>query len=283
MNHARTRYLESKRSVDQTALSEVVRTSFVDAVPPNPSIVEVGCGTGVTVPRLFEWGISDAAYKGIDQSQTLIDFAEDVRPRELANQGHSVAETDDGFSIGPFEAQFDRGEVPAALADEQDHDVVMAQAFLDLVSIEQFFTAAVEALTPGGLIYAPITFDGATMFYPSHPADHAVEKGFHRRMGSTDDQAVTAGRESIEVCRRLNGPLRAVRSSDWIVRPDGRGYPRDEAFFLSCILGFIEQSVESLDGPHRLDEWLQTRRRQLDNADLMYVAHQFDILYQREE
>ena len=76
MNHARPRYLESKRSVDDRALSRRVRERLLADLPSDPRIVEAGCGTGVTVSRLLSWGIASGRYLGVDTDERIVAFAD---------------------------------------------------------------------------------------------------------------------------------------------------------------------------------------------------------------
>ncbi len=70
-------------------------------------------------------------------------------------------------------------------------------------------------------------------------------------------------------------------SSDWIVHPAGDGYPRDEAFFLEFILTTIEDAVRGRVEEPALRTWVSERRRQLLSAELVYCAHQVDVLARR--
>ena len=87
MEHARPRYLESKRSVDGRAIASRVRDRFIGALPPEPTILEAGCGTGVTVPRLLSWGVDAGRYQGIDADDGIVSFARCVRPAALRRAG----------------------------------------------------------------------------------------------------------------------------------------------------------------------------------------------------
>jgi hypothetical protein len=69
-----------------------------------------------------------------------------------------------------------------------------------------------------------------------------------------------------------------IGSSDWIVHPAGGGYPGDEEFFLRFLLSTIEGALRHRVDAAILDPWLEERRRHLDSADLLYCAHQLDVL-----
>ncbi|MFB6250983.1 MAG: SAM-dependent methyltransferase [Halobellus sp.] len=299
MNHARPRYLESKRSIDQRAFSRPVRDRFFDELPSEPRIFEAGCGTGVTVPRLLSWGVEAGRYRGVDTDPRIIAFARAVRPQELRREGHAtgnvppedgVSPTDaapdeDGrpdFTAADLSVRFATGDALAALESSSTtgYDAVVAQAFADLVAPSRLASAVESSLRPGGLAYFPITFDGGTLFQPDHPADDAVEKAYHTAIDDRPGHDPRAGRHLLDLLGRRDGDLLAAGGSDWIVRPRNGGYPADERYFLSRILGFIAEAVPptSVDVPD-FDDWLATRREQLAAGTLTYVAHQYDLLY----
>lgn len=312
MDHGRVRYLEAKRTVDERALDGRVRRALLDALPERPRVFEAGCGTGATVPRLLEWGIEPDRYVGVDRDAGVVAFARDVRPAELRRRGYDVAETTGaagraaetdptamGFRLGDATFEFRVGDALEAAGDHAGTvDLLVAQAFADLVPLADLLAAVEHALAPGGLAYLPITFDGGTVFQPDHPADDAVVAAYHDHIDATAGRDSRAGRHLAARLQDGTGTLLAMGASDWVVRPrvearstavegesegDSR-YPADEAHFLATILNFVEAALEerdeSIDGA---DGWLATRRRQLRDGELLYVAHQYDLLYRAPE
>nr|WP_233139191.1 class I SAM-dependent methyltransferase [Halorubrum salipaludis] len=278
MNHAATRYLEAKRSVDERARSPRVRDRLLAALPEAPRVVEAGCGTGVTVPTLLAWGVDAATYRGVDSDPGVVAFARTVRPRELRRRGYDARAADGTVSASDLTAAFETGDAVAALRAESGADLVVAQAFADLVDPEALIDAAESALRPGGLAYLPITFDGGSIFQPDHPADRAVERAYHAAIDARPGRDVRAGRHLADLCRRRAGTLLAMASSDWVVRPRGGDYPADESYFLERILDFVADAIADAD-VDRGDDWLASRRGQLRDRELTYVAHQYDLLY----
>jgi len=278
MNHAATRYLEAKRSVDERARSPRVRDRLLAELPEAPRVVEAGCGTGVTVPTLLEWGVDAAAYRGVDSDAGVVDFARAVRPPELRRRGYDARVADGTVSVGDLTAAFETGDALTALRAESEADLVVAQAFADLVDPGALIDAAESALRPGALAYLPITFDGGSIFQPDHPADRAVERAYHAAIDARPDRDTHAGRHLADLCRQRAGTLLAIASSDWIVRPRGHGYPADEAYFLERILDFVADTLADAE-VDRDGDWIDSRRRQLRDRELTYVAHQYDLLY----
>ncbi|WP_336023607.1 SAM-dependent methyltransferase [Halobellus salinisoli] len=293
MKHARPRYLESKRSVDDRARSPRVRDRLLAALPEEPLIVEAGCGTGVTVPQLLSWGVDAGQYRGIDTDERIVSFARRARPAALRWDGHRVSEDPSAhgstsrkvsggrdFVVGDLGVSFGVGDALDALESSAGVDLVVAQSFADLVPLSRLTSAIESALTSGGLAYLPLTFDGGTIFQPDHPADEAVERAYHAAMGTAPGRDVRAGRHLAHRFGQGEGDLLAAASSDWIVRPRKGRYVADERYFLSQILRFVERALATTEhAPGQFDSWLSTRRRQLAGGTLFYSAHQYDLLY----
>ena len=278
MDHADPRYLLAKRSVDERAFARPVQEAVQSRVPPAPRILEVGCGVGTTVPRLLEWGLEAFTYRGVDLDERAIAFARTAIPKELRREGHAVDPTPTGFRTANATVEFAVDDALAFLRTAPDADLIVAQAFLDLVPIEPTIEAIESALAPGGVAYLPITFDGGTYFAPPHPDDQAVQQAYHAAIDEIEGQESRAGRRLLELLERRPGTLLAARSADWIVRPGDQGYPLDERYFLERILSFVRSAVEPA-----YEDWLETRSRQLAAEELVYVAHQYDLAYQGPE
>ncbi|QLG28123.1 class I SAM-dependent methyltransferase [Halorarum halophilum] len=274
--HARVRYLDAKRTVDERAFDRRVRERLRSALPPAPSVFDAGAGTGVTVPRLLDWGVDAGRYRGVERSAELVEHAREARAAELERAGYDPDPTESGFRVADLEVAFERGDALEA-ARTADADLVVAQAFVDLVSLPEAVDAFEAALAPGGLAYFPITFDGGTIFQPDHPDDDAVERAYHRSIDDRPGRDSRAGRHLLDLLRRADGDLLAVGASDWIVRPHDGSYPADEAYFLECILGFVADALADADVD--AEGWVETRREQLAAGELSYVAHGYDLLY----
>jgi len=284
VEHALPRYLESKRSIDDRALAPRVRDRFLAELPASPEILEAGCGTGVTVPRLLAWGVDAGRYTGVDADDRIVPFARRLRPKALRRAGYDVAEPSDAhgggdadFAVADLVVSFATGDALDAL-EAATVDAVVAQAFADLVPRDRLVPAIESALRPGGVAYLPITFDGGTIFQPDHPADGAVEAAYHAAIDARSGRDARAGRHLLDAFRRRDGDLLAAGSSDWIVRPRDGTYPADERYFLGRLLGFVADAVPDGD-VEGFDAWLSTRREQLAAGELTYVAHQYDLLY----
>lgn len=167
----------------------------------------------------------------------------------------------------------------------------MAHSFLDLVNLDSALNLLSSLPGPDCLFSFTLVFDGATILRPpiSSSLDAGVETCYHRSM---DERVVNGlppgnsqtGRLLLETLT-LPGQALTLRGvsileaggSDWVVYPPYRG---DEAYFLHHILHFMEGPPrDSLDlEPRLLDEWLETRHRQVEEGKLIYIAHQLDVV-----
>src|SRR5262249_57537738 len=65
--------------------------------------------------------------------------------------------------------------IDAALFIDREHgqrtwDLLIGQAFLDLIDVRTTLPGLCSLVRPGGLLYFPITFDGDTVFQPEDDA-----------------------------------------------------------------------------------------------------------------
>ncbi len=174
------------------------------------------------------------------------------------------------FAFVPHASQFrTTPEVAGSALDDTDADGT------DLVCELSGQLSTLDALGGAaggdGLVYAPLTFDGETVFLPEHPADEQVVEAFHAAIDAAPGRDSRAGRRLLDRLRERGARVEAVAASDWIVRPSA-----DERYFLACILGFAADAIGS---SKRGEEWLETRRRQLREGELTYVAHGYDLLW----
>src|SRR5262245_47712336 len=295
------RYLTAKQSVDDRALNRHVWQSLGAALPHSTPerplhILEVGAGLGATVERLCASGmLTHATYTAIDLEPALIAEARRRLPQWAAVQGWQVQEDSQGELHMQRPGQDIRVATEAIdvfrfIAREQGQrtwDVLMAQAVLDLVDVPTTLPALLSLLRPGGLLYCPITFDGATVFQPEIDPefDLAIEACYHQTM----DRRLVAGKPSGDsrTGRHLFAHLRAAGaevlaagSSDWVVFASANGYPADEAYFLHFIIHTVHTALTrhpQLD-PGRLADWTAQRHAQVEQGTLIYIAHQLDVL-----
>lgn len=286
MTYAYTRYLAAKKSVDDRALNRPVLDEMRRLMPRGaPRILEVGAGLGTMVARLLDWQLVRAGEYTLldvdgqllrDSRQWLVDWA--------SARGVPAELLPDGLRLCDLRVRLVEAELGDYLDGPGDPaDMLIANAFLDLVDVPAVLPGLFRLLAPGGAYWFTINFDGETIFDPGHPYDDDVLGAYHCDM----DERIRYGRPAGEsrTGRRLFGellaagaPPRAAGSSDWVVHagPDGT-YPDDEGYFLDSILQTVHDAVSERVDPDRLAEWLAARRRQLAAGELVYIAHQLDF------
>ena len=288
-------YLAAKRTVDDRALNRRVLRRFSAELPDSVRILEIGAGIGAMVERLHSWDCLPrrTRYTALDIDPENVACARErllASGFESSGDGLLLEEGDRRLTVS-FEVA---DAIDFAARTDERWDALVGHAVLDLFDLESALSTLLSILEPDGLCYFPITFDGGTTFDPPHPEDARVERLYHENMGG--------GGGSSDAGRRLLAALRAgwmdeaenrtetpttvlvAGSSDWVVYPRNRSYPADEARFLRYILDTIDGVLDDCDiHDDAFAEWRRTRRRQVERGELVYVAHQLDVLGRRVE
>jgi SAM-dependent methyltransferase len=270
------RYLAAKKTIDDRSLSAHVWQALRANLPEAPRVVEVGAGIGTMIERVVERGlVRQGLYHAVDEQP---DNIAELRARLARLPAHELTIT------------AEVGDLLTFAADPVQHgawDVLIAHAVLDLLDLPEALPRLLSLLRPGGLLYATINFDGVTALEPAIDPDFdaLIERLYHQTM----DERITAGRRSgdsragrhlFQLLRQNGVQALAAGASDWVVHAGPEGYRDDDAFFLTFILGFFEHSLgahPALD-PARLRQWLAARRAQIARGELVYIAHQLDLL-----
>lgn len=295
------RYLSSKKTVDDRSLNRCVIDTFRSELNHGngfPRILEVGSGVGSMIDRLVDWDvIRTGHYVALDSMDENVTEArkrilEWASARGFQGEPHrdgSVSIRSKGGIDLRIEFVLDdvfrfieyRGE-----ASDQ-FDVLLSNAFLDLIDMRTQLSSIIGLLKPGGLYYFTINFDGATVFEPEiePELDDRIERLYHRTM----DERITNGLKSGDsrAGRHLfnhlgeNGcSVLEAGSSDWVVAPSNGQYRYDEAYFLRFIVETVGEALKN--DPYvtttELQRWVQTRRQQIDRGELFYMAHQLDYV-----
>jgi hypothetical protein len=297
------RYLAAKQALDDRSLNGHVWGALgraMQARGDRPKILEIGAGSGAMIERLLGVGLlTNVDYTAVDLwaeglgtiETRLAGWAEAHRWAWNHSHGtfHLLPPASGGTQVGvqvrPVEA--DALAFAADPAQRGRYDLLVAHAVLDLLDLPTALPVLLGVLRPGALCYCSLNFDGITAFLPTldRQLDDQIEALYHRSM----DERITGGKPSgdhrtgrhlLVRLQTMGVNVLAAGSSDWVVHAvDGR-YPGDEAYFLRHILHFVESTLSShpeLD-PALFAEWLAQRRRQIETGELVYVAHQLDLL-----
>ncbi len=294
------RYLAAKQGLDDRSLNRQVWDHLAQelrsrANPAPLRVLEVGCGIGTMLERLLHEGLlTRAAYTGIDVRPEFISEAR-RRLRAYA-QARGAGITEDGevlvlkTALQEVRVTLEAVELADFLDREQGRitwDLLLAHAFLDLIDLPTTLPRLLALPAPGGLFAFTLNFDGATIFEPvlDPDLDRHIITLYHRTMDIRRHRGQPAG--SSRTGRRLFRPLldagatiTAAGASDWVVFPGPGGYGGDEAYFLHCIIDTVSGALKGhpeMDRS-RLEPWLAARHRQIDAGELIYIAHQLDVM-----
>jgi SAM-dependent methyltransferase len=295
------RYLAAKKSLDDRSLNRRVWEALRQAVQARPEsaplrVLEVGCGIGTMLERLLDWGLlTRAAYTGIEVEAEFIREARQRLRRYAAGNRAVLADEAEGAMVMRTPGAEVRITLEAAdIFDFMDReseksawDLLIAHAVLDLIDLDASVPRLLSLLVPGGCFYFTLNFDGATILEPplEPDLDRRIEALYHqtmdrrRRQGQPAGSSVT-GRRLLRHLKATGAHLLAAGSSDWVVFPGPDGYPGDEAYFLHFIIDTIGQA---LHGHPDLESdsfkaWLARRHHQIESAELIYIAHQLDVM-----
>lgn len=302
IDYSFTRYLASKKSVDDRALNKDVWQRLADRVFSSApgsclKIVEIGAGIGTMVERFLEWGLCEyAEYTGIDSQDENISAI----PNRLEVWARRVGGDLQFQSDGSLSVQYRGRQILVELikADlfefmdmdpDRKWDLLVSHSFLDLVDLSTALPRILQLCRPGGWAYLTLNFDGVTTFKPQIDPrlDGQIEALYHQTM---DDRVIKGkssgdcrtGRHLFEHLQFSGCKILASGASDWVVFPGQDGYSDDEAYFLHYIIDTIYQSLKAHAGidPLAFQQWISSRHAQIENCELVYITHQLDFLVQ---
>ena len=272
------RYLAAKKSVDDRALNRLVWDAMLGAARApfahgaGPRVLELGGGIGTMIDRVAEEGrLQPASWTMIDEQPALIARARERFAHTAPFPLELIATGLDAYLASPFQAV----------------DLVIANAFLDLLDPPFVLPRMRGLCRPGGFFLFSITFDGLTVLEPEidPELDTRIMELYHRTMDERMADGKRSGdsrcgRHLLTLLPRCGYKIIAAGSSDWIVHPSSGAYPADERFFLGCILDFFEESLSARPEMDQavLHRWLRARREQLARGELVFMAHQLDVL-----
>ena len=277
-----TRYLAAKKSVDDRALNRFVWHQLVDTLSRRSGseplrVLEIGAGTGTMIERTHAWNLTNGPviYTAIDAVEENIIEAK----QRLTN-----FETGSGWQIHLETANlFDYLQ-----RDDSAHscDILIANAFLDLIDIPLWLPSILGLLKTGSFFYFTINFDGLTILEPSVDPDYDafVLDLYHQTMdtriidGKPSGDSC-AGRHLFQHLHAAGATIHAAGSSDWVIHPQPDGYPADEAYFLHFIIHTMDSALRNHPKIEavRFADWVKHRHHQIDQHELIFIAHQIDF------
>jgi len=286
------RYLASKKSVDDRALNQGVWDALAASLNAyeDVEILEIGGGIGTMIERLLERDtLQHVHYTLLDEQPENISAARERLPQWADEknfvwhwEGETLVLWKMGYQTRVNFLTEDLFDFLVRRPSEQQYDLLIAHAFLDLVDIPAALPPLFETIKPAGHFYFTINFDGETIFEPAVPDDNDIMAAYHRTM----DERITndvlsgdsrAGRHLFGHLRDAGGEILRAGSSDWVVFGDEKGYPADEAYFLHFIVDTVRGAVDGKIASRQIESWASARHAQIESGALVYIAHQLDF------
>ena len=297
-------YLDAKRAIDDRSLNRHVLTALrgelqTRSADPRMKVLELGSGIGTMITRLLDWEVLPSTdYTALDIDPDLIKAARrrlgryalkhSLMPgcglaRQILLHSKDVEVSVD-FTVSDA-LEFCRRE-----HSQEAYDLLIAHAFLDLLDLPSAIPVLLAALKPSGLLYFTLVFDGITHFEPplDPQLDTLIEELYHRTMDARIVDGIPSGdrysgRHLLGELMKNGVEIVAAGASDWIVHPESGTYDGDDALFLRYILATIEGALSTQDelDQEKFSHWLQKRRAQIESGELIYIAHQIDVLGRR--
>jgi len=301
MEYSFPHYLLSKQSVDDRALNKDVLNALKANLPQQPiRIIEVGAGIGAMLRRLLRWDvINKAEYVLVDEMAENIEYASAWIPQFASEAGLAVERIGQSQlrvfdETRDVQIRLERADVFDFIQkNKEPADLLIAHAFLDLLpmpeSLPKLLSLTKDPSTGSGqgLAWLTVNFDGVTSLEPTinTELDEQIEQLYHKTMDTRPTGGDSrSGRHLFEHVRSVGAEILAAGSSDWVVHAVNGKYMEDEEYFLYFILHFFEESLTShadLD-TIMFTNWLAQRRIQIEQGELVYIAHQMDFLIRKK-
>jgi ubiquinone/menaquinone biosynthesis C-methylase UbiE len=275
-------YLAAKFALDERSLNREVRGAFLEGLQRLPHIecLDVGAGTGATLRRLLQSGLSTPL------SVTLLD-----RDRDLLEQARAGMAGWLQASAMPPAIRF----AAEALEDhrpDRRYNVITAHAFLDITPLTQALRLFSGWLQPGGYLYASLNYNGATVLADAYEDgafegqlldyyNHTMET---RRVDGQVTGGAYCGQRLTALLPEFGFSVLTCGNSDWHIAPLQGRYRDNDAVCLTALLEMIRSEAQRSDLFRReeLERWHDDRQRRVEEGRLAMHVHQTDVLTRLE-
>lgn len=287
-------FLEAKFALDERSLARDVRGAWLAMLQRDAlRCLDIGTGTGAMVRRLLDAvpAASSIEVVALDRDSGILARARASMRAHLSRRGFEQHDEADGIEAHDarrrVHLRFACSDILQFEPQPGDrYDLVTAHAFMDLVPMRPLLERIAGWLSPGGLFYATLNYDGETVLLPPH-ADAAFEESLlarydasmeERRVEGSPTGGARSGRRLHALLDEAGFEILACASSDWNAVPH-HGRLRDgDAVVLSVLLDALRRECEPHVDRARLAAWYDERRALLAAGRLGAIVHQIDLL-----
>ena len=292
-------YLEAKYQVDSQSINVRVRNTLQRRIESKDriTVLDVGCGTGTTLRRLAEITTSAIDYTGLDSMANNRTAAYEATKLWAIGSGYDLESSGDEIVASrrnrTLAYRFATGDLfaPPERIGHTSYDLVTAHALFDMLPLSAAVVALRSQLSPGGLLYSAINYDGRTTLVPSLRTEelNEFEEELLRTYDRSMDQRIVnglkvggsrTGTNLHEVLLRTGFYVAAFGSSDWSICPVEGAYEVGERLCIESIIRMIgaEGERHAKTAIPLLAEWFAERIGHIASGILGLIAHQTDIL-----
>ncbi len=290
-------YLAAKYALDSRSLNPHVYQCLVSELNAKTTLrwLDLGTGSAAMLRRLINaTAIESINAIGIDNNKALLDLGELTTERWLADQGYSI-KTQDGALLAQSDnklLQLRFGCRSALDAIPESHrkifDLVTAHAFMDVVPLGQVTDSIANYLSPDGLFYGTLNYDGETTLIPVY-SDESFENKIlanydqsmeNRSLNGVKTGGAKSGRRLLSMLQNKGFEIIAYGSSDWNITPVRGRYRDSDQTCLAALLEMIKKEATGDLGidSEQLNAWYANRISRVERQQLGIIIHQLDIL-----
>ena len=278
-------WLEHRYDCDVQARNTSVEAKVLSFFKPHESVLhitDVGAGTGTNVCYYFSKLNHQQEWTLIEQHGSLIQAARERLRKFATTQGYHWEEQPDKIQLvdGDKKAtiRFVTGNVDHIedFTNLEQTDVLVANAFFDLLSFDQFDTL-IKKLASHNVAFLSTLNYYETSFYPFMEEDHQIVRWYHMHMKRPQPFGIAMGADCCEEMLDLltkHHLMIEQESSQWHLK-------RGSTTMQHYILHFIENALGELNltsaEQKLLNQWLGTRKEQLHDRTLEIIVDHNDI------
>jgi len=278
-------WLDHRYACDVQARNASIEEKFLSFFKPHESVLHItdaGAGTGTNVCYYFDKFKHQQEWTLIEQHDSLVEACRQ-RLRKFADKnGYYWDEQEDQAQLIADDKRaricFVNGNIDELekLTNLEEADVLVANAFFDLISFDQF-DAMVEKLAQNNVAFLSTLNYYETSFYPFMEEDHQMVRWYHMHMKRPQPFGIAMGADCCEEMLDLLAQHHLMieqESSQWHLK-------RGSTTMQHYILHFMENALAELSMTKEerslCQHWFNQRKQQLHDRTLEVIVDHNDI------
>ncbi|MEM9832790.1 MAG: hypothetical protein AAF944_19315 [Bacteroidota bacterium] len=278
-------WLDHRYPCDVQARNASIEKKFFSFFKPHASVLhitDVGAGTATNVCYYFDKFKHQQEWTLIERHDFLLQAARKRLKKFAERRGYLWDEQSDQAQLIDNDKRaiirFVTGDVHflEELTDMEQTDVLVANAFYDLVSFDQF-DALIKKIAQSNIAFLSTLNYYETSFYPFQEEDHQIIRWYHMHMKRPQPFGIAMGADCCEEMLDIltqHHLMIEQESSQWRLK-------RSDTTMQHYILHFIENALGELnltsEEQNLFSQWLSIRKKQLHNRSLEIIVDHNDI------